>query len=1041
MELAFGIRASRSWHYANGLFRLFLILVVFTSFSSQTQTANGDEEYEKFLTKLKEMGNERRDSNYYQIAYDYLTYLESTDLVSDSIKKSLGYEKGTLLIASAKYIKNKRQRDSVLATGKQLLDTFIKENEFHPYVPAAKNEMANLLIITARQKIKEDDGRNTSLVDSARKDFAAAGQIVIDTRESLKEQLKKIPVKPTDPRLRQRRVEFENEFLRARLMMPSIQEEISDTYAEGSDARKISLEAAVKEFADVNKDYHSRTAGQLAWIYRGRCLEKLGKPKDAIATFREVFDQPDSPEFRELKRMSLDLAFPIWLDAMKIENGFIEAVKVCEPILNSLAPQEARTSNWLKIRLHFAKANRLYYDYLVKKTEKTQDEKILQTKKLQAANSAARFVASSNSDIKREAQQLLVDWGSRATVDPANVAPPKDFVEARDRASTVLAELEIVKKSVKSLEQQIAGNPANKDELVTKLNEANQLMLDTPKKAIDYLQMAISFSSETTPIEDINLIRYQMCFCYYTMKDYFRAALIGEFLLDRFPSVNGSRESAGIAMYSYWDLYQSADAANKKFEEAKVNKICSKITKAWPAAAESAEATRMLIAIAIESGNLDRAVDLLDKIPAESTHKAGIQLNTGQAFWVQYLKDKKAASDAGNLNAAMTKLLDMRNRSEKLLASGVSSVTAKNLSRAKAKSVLSLAKIYAEKKDGNATLSLMEHPEYGLLNLARTKHPAATDTRFRLDVFRTALKGYVHSIAPGSDAGTIRTTMDKASAIMGDLKTVTGEMANGDQLMVSLYYAFANDIKNKMDSITSVGAKKNFSAGLADFLQGAAQSSNDFKVIMWAAGTLIKVADSFADAGEKGEAASLYKAAVSVMDQVKAKNIDVSATDKLDVLRNHGKALSGQGDFEKALPKFVEYLSAKPATLDVQIDAALCLQKSGEAAGETAPLVQAIMGGGTVTDPKTKKSKKVIWGWGKLSQAIANRPQFKKQFLVARYNLAKSRLIYHNIKPNSRLMDLALKDIDVAQKKYPDLGGPAMKAQFDQLIKDINAAK
>ena len=125
----------------------------------------------------------------------------------------------------------------------------------------------------------------------------------------------------------------------------------------------------------------------------------------------------------------------------------------------------------------------------------------------------------------------------------------------------------------------------------------------------------------------------------------------------------------------------------------------------------------------------------------------------------------------------------------------------------------------------------------------------------------------------------------------------------------------------------------------------------------------------------------------------------------------------------------------------VQIDAAMALQRSGEESGETPKLVQAIMGGGVVKDPKTKKDKKVIWGWGKLSQAIANRPQFKQQFLVARYNLAKSRLLYHKIKPNSKLMDLALKDIDVARKKYPDLGGPKMKAEFDQLVKDIQAAK
>lgn len=1041
MELAENMRRESNSRVRKLLVQTCLVLTIIISLlGTSLPQARGDEEYDKFLAKLKELGDSKRDPTYYQTAFDYLTYLEKTDLVSDAIKLSLAYEKGTLLITSAKYIKNRKQRETVLANGKQLLENFISENKFHPFVPAAKNELANLLIITARQKVKEDDGKDTALLKSAREDFGAAGQIVIETREKLAEELKKLPAKPTDPRLKKRRTEFENEFLRARLMLPSIQEELSDTYPEGSNARKVSLEAAIKEFADVNQDYRLRTAGQLAWMYRGRCLKKLGQPKEALAVFREIFDQPDTPEFRELKRMTLEMAFPIWLDEKAIENGFIEAVKMTEPIIQVLSPQQSRSTNWLKIRLELAKAYRKYYDYLVAKKERTPDENILKTKLLQAANNSARFVASSNAEVKRDAQQLLVDWGARTKVDPETMAPPKDFVEARDRAATVLADLEIVKKTVQSLEEKLATDPPNKEELVKELNQANQAMLDTPKNAIEYLQMAISFTSEDTPIEDINLIRYQMCFCYYTMKDYFRAALIGEFLLDRFPSVNGSRESAAIAMYSYWDLYQAADPASKKFEEQKVDKICSKIVATWPKAAESAEATRMLIAIAIESGQLDRAVELLNQVPTDSTHRASIELNTGQALWVSYLRQKRDATNAGTLAAQTSKLNGVRAQAEKLLAAGVPSVTAENINRSKAKSILSLAKIYAEKKDGTKTLALLEHPETGLIKLADSKNAAVQDPRLRLDIYRTALKGYVHSIAPNSDAGSIAATMEKASGVMGGLKSVTAEIENGDKMLVSLYYAFANDIKSKMDSISSIGAKKNFSAGLSDFLQGAANSSSDFQVIMWAAGTLIKVADSFHQAGEKAEATNLYQAADKVLGLIQSKSIEVSAGNKLDVLRNQGKALAGQGNYDEALPKFVQYLAVKPTTLDVQIDAALALQNSGEKSGETSNLVKAIMGM-EVKDAKTKTAKKIVWGWGRLSQMIANRPQFKEQFLVARYNLAKTRLLYHRIKPNSKLMGMALKDIDVARKKYPDLGGRDMKSKYEALIKEIEAAK
>lgn len=1033
-------RCSNRLAVATSVFwKLLVLTLVAVAVVALPAGLQADEEYDKFLQKLKDLGNEKRDPAYYEIAFDYLTFLDSTDLVSGEVKQSLSYEKGTLLIGSAKFIKSKVQRDKVLVTGKSLLEKFIEANEFHPYAPAAKNELANLLIITARQKVLEDAGKGSDLIKSAQKDLVAAGNIVVETKEALKGQLEKIPANPTDPRLRKRRRDLENEYLRARLMLPSMQEELSETYAEGSDFRKKSLEVAAEEFEDVSSDYRTRMQGHMAWVFRGRVLAKLGKPKEALAVFRETFEQPDSSGFRELKRMSLELAFPIWLADENTENGFIEAVKVTEPIIALLTPQEERSAGWLAVRLDLARAYRQLYEYLVGKPEKSQEEKIQQTKALQKSTALARMVASSNREVKREAQQLLVDWGARTKVDPVTEAAPTNFVEARERAGQVLAELEIIKKQVNTLQVQLAGSPANSAEVTRQLNEANLQLVETPRKALEFLQMAIGFSGETTPVSDINLIRYQMCFCFYTLKDYFRAALIGEFLLDRFPGEDGAKQSAAIAMYSYWDLYLAANDANKSFEEQKVNKICSRIMAIWPDASEAAEAVRMLIAIALDSGDLERAVGLLAKIPETSVHRWSIELTTGQAVWINYLKSRKSAEDAQTLQQQSAALIKIRDQAEQLLTRGVSAVTVENVSRSKAKSVLSLAKIYGEKKDGKSILALMEKPESGLLNLVRTNHASVEDPRVRLDILRIALKGYVQSLGPNSNANDITIALEKAGEVMQDLKKVTDGMPAGEKTLVSLYYSFANDIKNKMESLSSIAVKKNFSDGLAKSLKDAANSSSDLKVIMWAAGTLVKVGDSFSTAGQQEEAKELYKSANSVMDLIDSKNVQVTPDEALDVMRNRGKSLLGSGDYEKAINVFVKYLTTKPATLDVQIDAAMAYQKWGEKSKDKGKIVMAVMGGGVVKDPKTNKTKKTVWGWGKLSQAISSRLQFKTQFLTARYNLAKSRLIYAKIQGSSKLVEQAQKDIDGTRKRYPDLGGAAMQSKFKELEKEIQA--
>ena len=116
-----------------------------------------------------------------------------------------------------------------------------------------------------------------------------------------------------------------------------------------------------------------------------------------------------------------------------------------------------------------------------------------------------------------------------------------------------------------------------------------------------------------------------------------------------------------------------------------------------------------------------------------------------------------------------------------------------------------------------------------------------------------------------------RFALEKAGEVMQDLKKVTDGMPAGEKTLVSLYYSFANDIKNKMDSLSSIAVKKNFSDGLAKSLKDAANSSSDLKVIMWAAGTLVKVGDFFFNCWTAGRGKDLYKSANSVMDLIDSK--------------------------------------------------------------------------------------------------------------------------------------------------------------------------
>ena len=62
------------------------------------------------------------------------------------------------------------------------------------------------------------------------------------------------------------------------------------------------------------------------------------------------------------RKRALILAYPIWLDDTAKEKGYVEAVKLTEPILSRLTPVQENDSEWLAIRLEYAKACRKYHE-------------------------------------------------------------------------------------------------------------------------------------------------------------------------------------------------------------------------------------------------------------------------------------------------------------------------------------------------------------------------------------------------------------------------------------------------------------------------------------------------------------------------------------------------------------------------------------------------------------------------------------------------------------------------------------------------------
>src|SRR5690606_23879912 len=140
--------------------------------------------------------------------------------------------------------------------------------------------------------------------------YEEAYRIFSGTRDELRMRLAEINSKAYDPRTQREEIEIReqlrSDFLQAQLLGAMVMEGRADTVEKGSDAYRELLEKAEAEYRGIEEKYRQWMAGLYAKLYRGRCLQNLGKHPEALGLFRELLEEPeDSEAFRNLKQLAL----------------------------------------------------------------------------------------------------------------------------------------------------------------------------------------------------------------------------------------------------------------------------------------------------------------------------------------------------------------------------------------------------------------------------------------------------------------------------------------------------------------------------------------------------------------------------------------------------------------------------------------------------------------------------------------------------------------------------------------------------------------
>ncbi len=993
-----------------------------------------------------------RDRGYYDTAVDYLNLMKTSKLAPVDLKETLLYELGSTLIEASRLQRDVVLREKQLDEARDALTRFVGQNPDHPLNNSANSQLGNLLVERARIKMeqsKQPKADKAAMLTAARQQYEDAYKVFARSQNDLKERLAKIKViDPKDEKGIETRDQLRADYLQVQLLSAAVREETVETMAKGSPEYTAMLTEAAGQYGEVYDKYRTRLAGLYARMYQGRCNQKLDKLKEALTFYAELLDQPDNPEeFRALKLKTMLLASQAWLASQPPLHQ--EAVKFLEPWIENARPAEGRQPEWLELRLALAEAQWGLAE--AGKKAKANDP---QVKRWESdARKNALYVSKQAGDLQAKARELVAKFGGPELAEDSGKKEPKTFSEAKDAGREALDALQTANMVLQTYPPRIAGETDEKikADLQKQLEDAQQTVKTSVQESLAYFEKALQLADDQTSVDDLNIVRYFLCFLHFSANNFHEAGLLGEFVARRYPDSSGARQCAKIAMAAYLKLYVENTTDNKEFESQKVTGIANYIAQKWSDQPEAIDALNTLVPLMIKAGKLEAAEKYLNDIPPDSPKRGEAEIKTGQAMWSEYLQGmqqirkweggEEAKPEDVDLAAKKATLEQIKGRAQKILEDGVARMKGTGkVDESAATASLALAQIYVDTGQADKAVTVLEDAQLGPLTLIKANSPAAQREGFAGETYKCTLRAYISSLAGAADADAI---VKKATEVMAAMK----EAIPPDQLIV-IYVSLARDLEQQM-KLAMPEAKKALSKGFETFLKQIRSATVEFSVLNWVAETFSGIAAGF-DATAQGkpvltvEAKKYYDEALATYQTILDKVKFDDPKRKTQILLRQANAYRRLFQFSKARDIYRDVLKASNTMLNIQVEAAKLHQEWAALVKDEdkAALYLRAMAGAE-KDPATGKN--VIWGWGRLFQVASKDPKFRDVFHEARYNLALCRFNMSRVQKSKSEEQEQLKKAKDAITQTQQLfgSGPewdAWRPRYDALLKEIQKA-
>ncbi len=537
----------------------------------------------QFLQGLKSQG-------YHDWALYYITQLRADPAVSNDIKAVLDYEEGRTLIDEASRSSDLVLREELLKEARDKLDGFVKAQPQRPEARDAMVQLAKLLLerghlAMLQSEDTQDKAKKEAKVNDARAAFAQAHEAYGKSVEALAAAYKTFPVSmPADDPRRAARDAVYTTYLDAMLQKGVADYELAQTYPVNSADRTKSLKTALEQFDSLYKSYREQMAGLAAQMWQAKCYEEQGDVGAAIGLYKQLLQHTD-PRLRALQR----------------HVGYFYIVALARRKQYALAGDEA--TRWL------AKYNQ--------REERRSNEGLgVQLELAKAVDAQMPEIEDAD---RAKAHKLIVDTVGQVV---RYASPYKN---------EAIALLKKYKPSAAVKAEEIARLPFA--DVMSRADDA--IYAHEWDRAITLLKAAMNKVNPAREIDNLNLARYNLAFCYFMNKQYYESNILSEHLSRRYPQGGLSSKATAIGMQALAEAYNTYTEIDRGADLDRLVRLATYTAETWPDRDEGDDARLNLGQIESGRGHYDQAIAAFGAVRRRSSKWFEAQSRLGAAHWAK----------------------------------------------------------------------------------------------------------------------------------------------------------------------------------------------------------------------------------------------------------------------------------------------------------------------------------------------------------------------------------------------------------------------